>query len=71
VNPAIGFLLVKSQNPRNILLTSAALKPFESLESELMTQFPLKFSNSHVIDSKVQVNIDSLRAKIIWNNSSA
>ena len=57
LNPAVGFDFILEKEPRNLLLTSGTLTPLRSFELELMTSFPIKLINNHVIDTKKQVTI--------------
>ncbi len=55
LNPGIGFANLNLHRPLSIILTSGTLTPLESFETELMTKFPIKLINDHVIDTKLQV----------------
>ena len=55
LNPGIGFADLNLFKPLSIILTSGTLTPLESFETELMTKFPVKLINDHVIDTKLQV----------------
>ena len=57
LNPGVGFSEITELNPRSILLTSGTLAPLKFFETELMTDFPIKLLNKHVIDTKKQVFI--------------
>ena len=55
LNPALGFSQITESQPKSILLTSGTLAPLKSFENELMTNFPIKLLNNHVINTKKQV----------------
>jgi len=59
LNPALGFNFSRNEaeKPHNIILTSGTLSPLKSFESELMIEFPIKFENGHVINTKTQVKL--------------
>ncbi len=62
LNPGIAFSFLRDENqqkPHSLLLTSGTLTPLKSFESELMLHFPIQLINKHVINTKVQVNLDS------------
>ena len=48
-NPGLGFQKLLQLGPRTIILTSGTLAPLRSFEQELMTIFPVKIENKHVI----------------------
>jgi len=53
LNPGVGFTNLAIQKPLSFLLTSGTLTPLESFESELMTKFPIKLINNHVINKEI------------------
>jgi len=56
LNPGLAFSFVRNHaKPHSFILTSGTLSPVESFESELMLDFPIKFENSHVINTRTQV----------------
>jgi len=48
-NPGLGFKKLLKLNPRSVILTSGTLTPLRSFQQELLTDFPVKIENKHVI----------------------
>ena len=45
-----------SNIPMYVSFTGGTLKPMETFQAELDTDFPIRFQNDHVIDANKQIN---------------
>lgn len=48
---------ISKYNPRNLILTSGTLKPFERIQTELGLRFNITYTCDHVIDKKKQLKV--------------
>lgn len=54
-HPGFSLKSLMRCNIRTLILTSGTLKPMDSFQAELGTDFPIRLQNDHVIDPKKQI----------------
>ena len=73
-NPGIIFKSVADKKVRSIILASGTLKPFDILEEQLQTKFPIKLENGHIIlksqllFSVVSRGVDNIQLNMEYSN---
>lgn len=67
LNPGYNFKKLVDSKPYTIILTSGTLIPFESIESELKCEFPIKLENKHIINNS-QILFSVVNASYFENN---
>lgn len=55
-HPGFAMTSLVRCNVRTLILTSGTLKPMDSFQAELSTDFPVRLQNEHVVDAAKQIN---------------